>query len=62
MNAMDNNRGAPAWTQADAPAPQYSEPAPSAVGSVADPPKRENLWTNYQDKPRGERTGLSKLL
>lgn len=28
-----------------------------------DPPaKRENLWTNYMDKPRGERKGLSKLL
>ena len=27
-----------------------------------DPPKRENLWTNYQDKPRGERKGLSRFL
>ena len=27
-----------------------------------DPPKRENEWTNYADKPRGERKGLSKLL
>ena len=27
-----------------------------------DPPKRENLWTNAADKPRGPRKGLSKLL
>ncbi|KAL7518924.1 hypothetical protein ACHAWX_003732 [Stephanocyclus meneghinianus] len=27
-----------------------------------DPPKRANLWTNYQDKPRGPPKGLTKLL
>lgn len=35
----------------------------SAGGCVDfDPPKRENLWTNYMDKPRGEKKGLSKLI
>ncbi|KAL3784487.1 hypothetical protein HJC23_013630 [Cyclotella cryptica] len=27
-----------------------------------DPPKRANLWTNSQDKPRGPPKGLTKLL
>jgi hypothetical protein len=65
MNAMDNNRGAPSWTQADAsPASGYSAPASSGGGdsAVFDPPKRDNLWTNFQDKPRGERKGLSRFL
>lgn len=64
MNAMDNNRGAPSWTQADyAPAPtRYSAPASSGGSPVFDPPKRDNLWTNFQDKPRGERKGLSRFL
>ena len=60
MNAMDQNRAAPNWTVGDG----YGAPPPStpAAPAVVDPPKRENLWTNYQDKPRGERKGLSRFL
>jgi hypothetical protein len=63
MNAMDNNRNPPAWTSADAPAPRFSAPVSgNTANPVFDPPKRDNLWTNFQDKPRGQRTGLSRFL